>query len=111
MLKDPLFLTIILECAALLIMKEKQALFFVYWIAVTTFTNIFANLYVAYIFSGTQLQYCLTVAVIELLVFTVEFLLCLAFTKDKKKSAKYSAICNLASFGIGSIWILIITIT
>ena len=109
MLKDPLFLTIILECLAILIMKERQPLFYVYWIAITTFTNIPANLYVAYVFSGTQLQYYLTVAVIEALVFTIEFLLCLAYTKDKKKSAKYSIICNLASFVIGSIWILIIT--
>ena len=108
MLKDPLFLTIILECAALLIMKEREPLFYVYWIAITTLTNLPANLFVALVFSGTNPMYYLTVAIIEALVFTAEFLLCLAYTKDKKKSAKYSAICNLTSFGIGSILLLIL---
>lgn len=108
MLKDPLFLTIILECAALLIMKEREPLFYVYWIAITTLTNIPANLFVAFVFSGTKPQYYITVAVIEAIVFALEFLFCLAYTRDTRKSAKYSAVCNLSSFGIGSILLLIL---
>ena len=48
MLTNPVIMTIILECLALLIMKERDALFYVYWAAITTVTNIPANLYIAY---------------------------------------------------------------
>ena len=108
MLRDPLILTILLESLALLLMREKSPIFYVYWIAVTTLTNIPVNLYIQLAFSGTNTEYWLTVAVLEALVFTVEFLLCLAYTKDKKKSAKYSAVCNLTSFLSGLIIIQII---
>ena len=108
MLRDPLILTILLESLALILMRERSPLFYVYWIAVTTLTNIPVNLYIQLVFSGTNIGYWLTVAVLEALVFTVEFLLCLAYTKDKKKSAKYSAVCNLTSFLSGLIIIQII---
>ena len=103
MLKDPVFLTVILEVIALLVLREKEPLLYVYWTAVTVLTNVLANAYVCFIFSGTQLEYYLTVAVIEALVFVSEMIACFAYTKDIKKSAKYSAVCNLASFGIGYI--------
>lgn len=109
MLKDPVFLTVILEVLALLLLKEKEPLFYVYWTAVTVFTNVLANAYVSFVFDGTQLEYYLTVAAIEALVFIAEMLACFAYTKDIKKSAKYSAICNLASFGIGYIIYIFIT--
>ena len=103
MLIELLLLTVILECVALLIMRERDRLFYVYWMAVTAFTNLSANLYILLFFSGNLTEYYLTVAVIEMLVFVAEFLLCLAYTKEKGKSVKYSAVCNIFSFVIGLI--------
>ena len=79
MLTNPVIMTIILECLALLIMKERDALFYVYW-----------------------------AAIIEALVLGAEYLLALAYTKDKKRSIKYSAICNLTSYCIGSMILMIL---
>ena len=108
MLQNPVIMTIILECLALLIMKERDALFYVYWAAITTVTNIPANLYIAYVFSGGRVEYWISVAVIEALVLGAEYLLALAYTKDKKRSIKYSAICNLTSYCIGSMILIIL---
>ena len=108
MLTDPLILTILLEGLALLLMRERSPLFYLYWTAVTTLTNLPVNLYLQFLFTGSILEYWLAVVVLEALVFTVEFLLCLAYTKDKKKSAKYSAVCNLTSFLSGLVILQII---
>ena len=108
MLTDPLILTILLEGLALLLMRERSPLFYLYWTAVTTLTNLPVNLYLQFLFTGSILEYWLAVAVLEALVFTVEFLLCLAYTKDKKKSAKYSAVCNRTSFLLGLVILQII---
>lgn len=108
MLTDPLILTILLEGLALLLMRERSPLFYLYWTAVTTLTNLPVNLYLQFLFTGSILEYWLALAVLETLVFTVEFLLCLAYTKDKKKSAKYSAVCNLTSFLSGLVILQII---
>ena len=98
-----LILTVILECLALIILKERDKLFYLYWIGVTSFTNISANLFLAYAFHGGELEYWLTVAVIEIIVFVVEFVLGLVYTNNKKKSLVYSAVCNSISFFIGLI--------
>ena len=108
MLTDPLILTILLEGLALLLMRERSPLFYLYWTAVTTLTNLPVNLYLQFLFTGSILESWLAVAVLEALVFTVEFLLCLAYTKDKIKSAKYSAVCNLTSFLLGLVILQII---
>lgn len=102
-----LLLTVILECLALYVLGERNRVFYLYWVAVTAFTNLCANLYVQLFFSGNKIEYYLTVAVIEALVFLSEFLLCYVYTEDKKKSAKYSAVCNIASYFIGSLILLI----
>ena len=98
-----LLLTIILECLALWLLGERTPLFYLYWIAVTTATNLSANLYIVYAFGGSDIEYYITVAIIELLVFAVEFALCYLFTSERKKSLIYSAVCNSASFVIGSL--------
>ena len=108
MLQNPVIMTIILECLALLILRERDVLFYVYWAAITTVTNIPANLYMAYVFSGGKVEYWISVAVIEALVLGAEYLLALAYTKDKKKSIKCSAVCNLASYCIGSLILMIL---
>ena len=108
MLKDPLFLTITLEILALIALREKDVLLYVYWMAITTLTNIPANMYVAYVFSGGAVAYWITIAVIEALVFVSEYLMCLAYTKDNRKSLKYSAICNLTSYCIGSLILILL---
>ena len=102
-----LLLTVIIEFIALCLLGERSRLFFLYWTAVTAFTNLCANLYISIFFSGDTVEYYLTVAIIEALVFLCEFLLCWVYTEDKKKSLKYSAICNVASYFIGSIVLLI----
>lgn len=107
MTMDPLLITILLEGAALLLLGERRPLLFLYWTSITTLTNLPANIYVSYFFSGSKTELYLAVAVIEAIVFLAEFLLCFAYTKDKKMSAKYSAVCNLASFCIGSLMLMI----
>lgn len=104
-----LILTVILECLALYLLGERNRLFYVYWVAVTSFTNLCANLFVRLFFSGDMVEYYHTVLVIEALVFLVEFLLCYVYCEDRKKSVKYSAICNAASYFIGSLILLIFT--
>ena len=102
-----LALTIILECAALLLLKERDKAFYLYWISITTFTNLLVNMYLVYLFSGSILEYWIAVVLIEITVFLVEFLLCFFYTSDLKKSALYSGVCNGASFFIGLVLQLI----
>jgi hypothetical protein len=106
MLKYLVLLTVVIEVAALFLMKEREPLFYLYWIAITTFTNLLANLSISFFTFGSYLQYYLAVAVIELVVFTAEYLLALAYTTDKKKSLIYSAVCNISSYTIGSLILL-----
>lgn len=107
MLIKPLLITIFLESLALFFMKERRISFYVFWIALTSFTNVCINLYIALVFSGTMTEYYVTVAVLETLVFLCEFLLCYAYIGEKRKSAVYSAVCNAFSFiaGIIILWI------
>lgn len=98
-----LILTIILECTVLFILGERSKIFYLYWCAVTALTNICANLYIVFLFSGGEIEYWITAAIIEILVVIAEFLLCLAYTNDKKTSIKYSSICNATSFFVGLI--------
>lgn len=100
---EALILTIILECLALFLIGEREKLYYLYWIAITTATNLSANLYLAIVFKGDNVEYWLTVAVIEVLVFALEFVLSFIYTNDWKKSIKNSLICNLSSFLIGLI--------
>ena len=94
-------LTVFLECLVLFILQEREKLLYVYWIAITSFTNLLANLYLAVVFKGNTLEYWLTAIVIEIIVYTAEFLLCWFYTNDKRKSLIYSIACNSASFFIG----------
>lgn len=98
-----LILTVILECFALFLMGEAEKLLYGYWIAITTATNLSANLYLALVFSGNDLEYWLTAVAIEALVLVCEFIMCYIYTSDLKKSLKYSIICNLSSFLVGLI--------
>lgn len=103
-----LVLTVILECLTLFLLKEREKLLYVYWIAITSFTNLLANLYLAVVFKGSNLEYWLTAILIEAIVYTGEFLLCWIYTNDKRKSLIYSVACNSASFLAGLLIQLII---
>ena len=96
-----LLLTIIIELAVLYFLKERHRLFFVYWGAVTALTNLLANLFILYVFSGSEIEYWICVGIIEILVFISEGVLCFIYNSDLKKSIKYSAVCTLFSFGFG----------
>lgn len=100
---EPLLITIILEALALFVLGERSPTFFLYWTAITTITNIPANLYIIYVFKGGATEYYIAVAIIELIVLVSEFLLCYLYTKEKKKSLLYSLVCNVASYFIGSV--------
>ena len=106
MLKYLVLLTVIIEVSALFLMKEREPLFYLYWVAITTFTNLLANLAISFFTTGGYLRYYLAVAVIELAVFAAEYLLALAYTGDRKKSLIYSAVCNISSYTIGSLILL-----
>ncbi len=99
-----LIMTIILECLALFALGERKLIFYIYWICITTLTNIPANLCASRFFLGEKAELYIAIAVIELTVFLSEALMCFLFTKDKKLSIKYSAVCNTASFLIGGIF-------
>lgn len=103
-----LIMTIILECLALFALGERKLIFYIYWICITTLTNIPANICVSYVPSGHTLGLFLTVVAVELLVFVSEALMCFLYTKEKTLSIKYSLLCNAASFLIGSMILEII---
>jgi hypothetical protein len=96
-----LLLTIIIECSVLAILRELDKLFYLYWIVLTSITNLSINTYIIYFFSGEALEYLLTVVVLEVLVLICEFGLSFLYTRDFKKSLIYSLVCNLSSFLIG----------
>ena len=98
---EALVLTVILEWLALVILGERDKLFYLYWVAVTALTNVLVNLYLTYLFSGGVIEYWINVTLLEIMVLISEFFLCFLYTLDKKKSIKYSAVCNSASFLIG----------
>lgn len=98
-----LILTVILECAVLYFLGERDKVFYLYWCALTAATNILVNLYILFIFEGEKTEYWITVAILELLVFAAECFMCFIYKKDKVKSIVYSAICNGTSFLVGLI--------
>lgn len=102
-----LILTLLIEGATLFLLREKEPLFYLYWAVATTLTNVAANLYLSLVSFESTLTFCIAVCAVELLVFISEGLLCLAYKKDLKASAKYSGACNLASFTIGSLILMI----
>ena len=105
-----LVLTIVIECAALFILGERDRLFYLYWTAVTALTNLLINLCIYVLFDDISPIYWVTVAFLEILVFFSEYMLCYVYTNNKKQSLKYSAICNIASYGIGLIFSFVIKI-
>ena len=108
MLTNPLFLTLLIESSALFLLGEKKPIFYLYWAAATSITNVCANLYLNFADFESSVGFYFAIAVIEFLVFISEFFLCFLYTKDIQKSIKYSAICNLASYLIGSLILFII---
>jgi len=96
-----LMLTIIIECVVLAILRERDKLFYFFWCVVTALTNLLINTYLVYLFHGGMAEYYLTILFLEIIVFLSEFALCFLYTKDKKKSIKYSLICNMSSLFIG----------
>ena len=98
----PLILTLLIEGVTLFLLKERFLPLYLYWAALTTLTNVLLNFTLRKLFLNTDIALFLAIAVLELLVFISELALCYLFTRDFKKSAKYSLFCNLASFLIGS---------
>ena len=96
-----LLLTIILECLALLALGERNPLLYLYWVAVTTLTNLTMNLILGLIAFEHLLVYWIVVILFEIAVFASEFYLCYLYTNDRAKSIKYSAVCNSTSLIIG----------
>ena len=105
-----LLLTVILECLALLLLRERDKLFYLYWTAVTALTNTLVNVILLTHFSEATTEYWIAVAILEMLVFLCELLFCFVYTLDIKKSALYSAVCNILSFSFGLIFQIIINL-
>ena len=95
--------TIIIECLVIYIFRERDFIFYIYWAAVTSFTNLALNLILSLLFSEVGVMYYLTVILLEIIVVVGEYLLCNIYLNDKVKSIKYSVICNLTSFLVGLI--------
>ena len=96
-----LLLTIILECLALLALGERSPIFYLYWVAVTSFTNLTMNLILGLIAFEHLFVYWIVVILFEAAVFASEFYLCYLYTNDREKSVKYSAVCNASSLILG----------
>ena len=101
MLIVPLIMTVVIEGAVLFLLRQRESVFYLYWTALTSLTNVILNLCLGLVAFDSMLKYWLAVLVGELLVFLAELLLCYLYTKDLKISAKYSMLCNATSFGIG----------
>lgn len=108
MLLLPLILTLLIEGITLFLLKERYLPFYLYWSALTTLTNVLLNFTLRKLFLNTDIAVFSAIAILELLVFISELALCWLFTRDFKKSAKYSLFCNLASFLIGSFFLALI---
>ena len=91
-------LTIILECCVLLALREREKLFYLYWIGVTSLTNLSINIILS--IADPNLYWTL-VLILEILVFISEALLCYLYKRSFVVSIKYSAICNIVSFLTG----------
>lgn len=103
MLIKALLWTIILECFVIFIFRERDLLFYLYWAAVTSFTNLLLNLILVLLFTDVGVLYYVTVFLLEAAVVAGEYLLCNLYLDNKTKSIKYSIICNLISFLVGLI--------
>ena len=98
-----LLLTVIIECLVLFLLRERRPVFYLFWIALTTLTNLAVNLCVSLVNFGSMAWYVVAVFVIELLVFFTEAFLAYLYTGQLKRCLIYSAVCNLASFLVGGI--------
>lgn len=98
-----LLLTIIIECLALFLLRERRPVFYLFWIALTTLTNLTVNLCVSLVNFGSMAWYVVTVLVMEVLVFVSEAFIAYLYTENPRQSLIYSAVCNLASFLVGGI--------
>ena len=108
MLTDPLLLTILIECCALFLLGNREPIFYLYWTAVTALTNVPANVCMNLISFDAKAIQGLAALTVEIFVFGAELLLGFLYTRNLKMSAKYSAVCNLASFFIGSVILMLI---
>ena len=105
-----LLLTVIIECLVLLLLRERQLIFYIFWIALTTLTNLAVNLCVSLVNFGSMAWYVVTVLVIEVLVFVSEAFITYLYTENPRQSLIYSAVCNLASFLVGGIMLDLINL-
>ena len=105
-----LLLTVIIECLVLFLLRERRPVFYLFWIALTTLTNLAVNLCVSLVNFGSMAWYVVAVFVIELLVFFTEAFLAYLYTGQLKRCLIYSAACNLASFLVGGIMLDLINL-
>ena len=96
-----LIMTVVIEGIVLLALGESEPLFYLYWTALTTFTNVGINLTLFLVSIDSRTVYAFAVAALELLVLTVEMLFAYLYKKSLKKSIIYSVVCNAASFFLG----------
>ena len=104
---DPLILTVLIECAALLVLRERDPLFYLYWAALTALTNAPVNLYFRYARLDGIGELCLAAVALEILVFLSEIILCALYKRNLKMAIRYSAVCNVSSVCIGTLIIVI----
>jgi hypothetical protein len=97
-----LILTILIELAVLLFLRERRRKVLWASVAVNVMTNVPLNLFLLYVQTGL-----LTIAVGELLVVVIEAAWYYLFVRDWVQAAGYSLLCNAISFLSG---ILLVTL-
>ena len=93
-----LLLTIIVELAVLIILKQYKIKLLISIIFTNIITNISMNVLIQYLPNET---YDLNVFLLEIVVFLIEMLVYYIVKKDFKKAFIYSLVCNLSSYIIG----------
>ena len=100
-------LTVILESIMLFILKERKIDIFAFVASLNVFTNLTINSILIILSPDSNIDYYLWVAALEIAVLIVEFLFIYLYTKDKRKSILYSLCCNMFSYIIGSLILLL----
>ena len=95
-----LFLTLFIESAVLLLLKERRPLVFGFLAAVNVFTNLSLNLALA-LWQPTGAAYVLGALALEVAILVAEAALLGSYFGNRRRGVRYSVACNLSSGLLG----------
>ena len=101
-------LTVLLEMIVLMIFREKRIKVYIASIIINSLTNVPLNLFLLTYHFCNDWYYIITLISLELIIIVIEVLLYYFVIKDKKRSIIYGVFCNLYSFLIGLIIVILV---